>query len=183
LAADVIRNVALACHPDRRSEAVRGIQVNVFREEEALKIGYSISGDTARIRIPPPRPVRFADDLWRHTCCELFVKGRGLEEYREFNFSPSGEWAAYAFQTYRKRSSLDLQSMSPKISVRTLPVKLQVDAAVSVDSSNEKLILGISCVIEQDDGSLSYWALKHPPGKPDFHHADSFALELDEIRH
>ena len=38
--------------------------------------------------------------------------------------------------------------------------------------------LGLSAVIEEADGRLSYWALAHPPGKPDFHHSDCFALEL-----
>jgi hypothetical protein len=40
------------------------------------------------------------------------------------------------------------------------------------------LRLGLSAVIEENDGTISYWALKHLPGKPDFHHPDSFALEL-----
>ena len=34
------------------------------------------------------------------------------------------------------------------------------------------------CVIEEINGRKSYWALKHPAGKPDFHHPDCFALEL-----
>jgi hypothetical protein len=38
--------------------------------------------------------------------------------------------------------------------------------------------LGISAIIEEKDGSKSYWALAHPQGKPDFHHADSFVLDL-----
>jgi hypothetical protein len=33
-------------------------------------------------------------------------------------------------------------------------------------------------VVEEKDGLLSYWALNHPPGKPDFHHPDAFVLEL-----
>ena len=33
-------------------------------------------------------------------------------------------------------------------------------------------------VIEENDGRLSYWALRHAPGKPDFHHPEAFALEL-----
>jgi len=33
-------------------------------------------------------------------------------------------------------------------------------------------------VVEELDGSHSYWALRHPPGKPDFHHSDAFALEI-----
>jgi hypothetical protein len=34
-------------------------------------------------------------------------------------------------------------------------------------------------VIEDADGSLSYWALAHPPGRPDFHHTEAFALDLE----
>jgi hypothetical protein len=40
------------------------------------------------------------------------------------------------------------------------------------------LRVGLSAVIEANDGTLSYWALKHPAAKPDFHHPDSFVLEL-----
>ena len=38
--------------------------------------------------------------------------------------------------------------------------------------------LGLSAVIEDANGDISYWALAHPPGKPDFHHADGFACEF-----
>jgi hypothetical protein len=44
--------------------------------------------------------------------------------------------------------------------------------------SDAPWLLGLSAVIEEMNGRLSYWALAHPPGKPDFHHADCFALEL-----
>ena len=33
-------------------------------------------------------------------------------------------------------------------------------------------------VVEESDGTRSYWALKHPPGRPDFHHAAAYALDL-----
>ncbi len=38
--------------------------------------------------------------------------------------------------------------------------------------------VGLAAVIEDRRGRLSYWALAHPPGEPDFHHRDCFALEL-----
>jgi len=38
--------------------------------------------------------------------------------------------------------------------------------------------VGISAVIEDVSGAKAYWALKHPSGTPDFHHAESFALAL-----
>lgn len=38
--------------------------------------------------------------------------------------------------------------------------------------------LGLSAIIEEEDGQKSYWALAHPPGKADFHHIDCFAQLL-----
>jgi len=33
-------------------------------------------------------------------------------------------------------------------------------------------------VVEGRDGSKSFWALNHPPEKPDFHHDDCFQLQI-----
>jgi len=41
--------------------------------------------------------------------------------------------------------------------------------------------IGISTIIEESDGRKSYWALAHPQGKADFHHPDSFVLELPPV--
>jgi len=41
------------------------------------------------------------------------------------------------------------------------------------------LRLGLSAVLEAHDGTRSYWALRHPPGQPDFHHPDAFAVTLE----
>lgn len=38
--------------------------------------------------------------------------------------------------------------------------------------------IAISAVIEETDGTKSYWALAHPAGKPDFHHPTCFAATL-----
>jgi hypothetical protein len=45
--------------------------------------------------------------------------------------------------------------------------------------SDIRLWVGLSAVVEDLNDSLSYWALKHPPGKPDFHHSDNFALQIE----
>ena len=44
--------------------------------------------------------------------------------------------------------------------------------------SAEALRLALSAVIETEDGRIHYFAAAHPPGQPDFHHPDCFALEL-----
>jgi len=40
------------------------------------------------------------------------------------------------------------------------------------------LEVGITTIIQTDDGSESYWALTHPGPQADFHLMDSFVLEL-----
>ena len=103
-------------------------------------------------------------------------------EYREFNFSPSGEWAAYDFQSYRNGGVLE-NALSPGIVVRKATDKLELAAKISQGHlpHDRPLRLGLSAVVEDADGILSYWALRHPPGKPDFHHADAFDLQLDKL--
>jgi hypothetical protein len=113
--------------------------------------------------------------LWQHTCCEIFVAPQAGAAYHEFNFSPSGEWAAYAFERYREGGSLTVAD--PGIAVRRSAQRLQLDASIRIEAG--KLALGLAAVIEEQDGRLSYWALRHPAGKPDFHHREAFALELD----
>lgn len=173
------QNVALICHPESRSGAVRGIHATLTRAGGALTVNYVIEGEIARLRVPPPRPPRSAEGLWQHTCCELFVARKGLAAYHELDFSPSGEWAMYAFRRYREGASDPIQS--PRIAVRASTQKLELDASIDLDPGG-RLALALAAVVEAGDGSLSYWALRHPPGKPDFHHPDAFALELDEIR-
>ena len=90
----------------------------------------------------------------------------------------SGEWAAYEFTRYREGTALLIQD--PGIAVRRGADRLELEGAVPW---NQETRIGLCAVIEDLDGNLSYWALRHAPGKPDFHHADSFALELDEVRH
>jgi hypothetical protein len=121
--------------------------------------------------------------LWEHTCFEAFVSVKGSSAYYEFNFSPSGEWAAYAFRGYRRAAALGDEKLSPGITVSVAEDGLELDAVIHLDrlsgiEPREVLRLGLCAVIEENNGSLSYWALKHPPGKPDFHHPDAFALEI-----
>jgi len=61
--------------------------------------------------------------------------------------------------------------------VAALPkIRRNVSAHLSGEAPTREFAL--SAVIEDDDGAFSYWALRHPPGKPDFHHPDAFALML-----
>lgn len=175
-------SAALERHPASPCAALRGIQATVIRNADgSLDVTYRIEGDLDRLRIPPPRAPRVAGQLWQHTCCELFVADASGSGYREFNFSPSGEWAAYRFSGYRAGMAAVQALRDPQIRVQRTGGGLELHALI--DCQQDRPRLGICAVIEEIDGALSYWALRHAPGKPDFHHRDAFVLELDEVRH
>jgi len=171
-------SAALARHPAVPCDALRGIWVSIERKPESLQVAYVLEGEIDRLRIPAPRAPRAAGRLWQHTCCEVFVAHQ-LPAYREFNLSPSGEWAAYDFARYREGKELTIAN--PSIVVR--PGARRLELLAKIQNHPGRIRIGVSAVIEDEEGTLSYWALRHAPGKPDFHHADAFALELDEARH
>lgn len=175
-------------HPHAPSHALQSVTASAERTAEGrLALSYSLMGDLSRLRVPAPRPARIGWKLWRHTCCEVFVRARSATSYHELNFSPSGEWAGYAFPRYREGGTLDDESLNPQIAVAAQNDRLDLSALVdlgrlSPQYARAPLALGLAVIAEDDNGSLSYWALRHAPGQPDFHRAESFALELDEIR-
>lgn len=169
------------CHPSAPSDVVRAIEARVVRAaEEMLTVTYSIEGDVSRIQLPPPRAARRAEGLWRHTCLEAFVAQDPESGYVELNFSPSGEWACYAFSAYRTGMAVADDIKAPTIAVTRSEGGLIVEASVCLAClrSGAAAKVALATVVEESSGSLSYWALAHPPGKPDFHHPRGFALQI-----
>jgi hypothetical protein len=174
----------LSLHPSTPCGLVRRCEVEISLDPRGrLSLVYTVEGELAALRIPDPSPSRRADGLWRHTCCEAFLKVPGGAGYYEFNFSPSTEWAVYGFTGYREGMAAVDAAKPPAIAVRRGPDRLELAAAVDLRAlipalAGSGLRLGLSAVVEAADGSLSYWALRHPPGRPDFHHPDGFAATL-----
>jgi hypothetical protein len=165
----------LLCHPSSRNRAVRGVATLVQRGARGvLDMSFRLDGDLSRLRVPAPSVPRIAQGLWEHTCFEAFVAIDHRSEYHEFNFAPSGEWAAHVFRRYRDGGPLADEALAPSIRLRATDRRLELQA-----HSGAPLRIGLAAVIEGNEGTLSYWALRHPPGKPDFHHADGFALRLE----
>lgn len=172
----------LTRHPDRPCESVRRIAVEVARRGLArLDLRYVVTGEAAGLVLPPPAAPERTDELWRRTCFEAFIAGPG-EAYCEFNLAPSTQWAAWRFEAYRDgMAPLDMVA-APRIELRRSGDGLGLSAVLDLEAANlpgdEPWRIGLSAVIEESGGRISYWALAHPPGKPDFHHPDCFALEL-----
>jgi hypothetical protein len=156
-------------------------------QSAALALGFVLDADLSRLHIPDLKAPRRAERLWQHTCFEAFIAVEGAPGYYEFNFSPSGEWAIYRFIAYREGMHSIAGEEGPAITVQRDGDRLRLDIVIRLDRLPEidpraQLKLGLSAVIEEAGGKLSYWALKHPPGKPDFHHPDAFALEIEPLK-
>ena len=176
--------LALRLHPDGACTAVTRIDVDVARPQpRSLALRYEVTGRTGGVRLPPLASPERTDGLWRHTCLEAFVRVPTGDAYLEFNLSPSTRWAAYRFTGYRAGGA-DLSGIAaPRIGVQPTSggfvLLATLDLAPLSDlPAHAAWRVGLSAVIEETDGGLSYWALAHPPGRADFHHADCFAGEV-----
>jgi len=160
-------------HPETGETPATGVEVHVERDGLLLWMRFVVLGEVDRIAWPAKAAQDRADDLWRHTCFEAFVAAD--DGYVEYNLSPSGRWASYRFNGPRA-------GMRRADEVATV---LGLDGAFDMVALEARIELphgakqfGLSAVIETVDGEMSYWALAHPSDKPDFHHPDSFILEL-----
>ena len=171
---------SLKPHPDTPCPAVTGISVSLSRPSpEELSLVYEVRGALEGIIIPRSATPARGHRLWEHTVFEVFIRPEGGEAYWEFNFAPSGEWAAYRLGGYRTDMKDARQPNPPRIAVEqdgeTLRATVDLDTGLPADRPWK---IGLSAIIEEEDGRKSYWALAHAPGVPDFHHKDCFALEL-----
>jgi hypothetical protein len=176
--------IVLTAHSSSPSDAIHEFEVRIEATPTgALRFAYSLRAEMSRLRIPSQVQPDRADGLWKHTCFEAFIAPQPPGEYLEFNFAPSTQWAAYRFNGYRDgMSALQLES-APEISMHQSRQQLQLVAVVHLPTgvranAPHRLMLAIAAVLEEDNGRLSYWAARHPAGKPDFHHPEAFAVEL-----
>jgi len=182
-----MRSAVLTAHPSTPNDDVRSLAVQLRAEEpDILVFQYSLVADMSRVRVPLSGAGGRADALWEHTCFEAFVAAGDAPGYHEFNFSPSLDWAIYRFSAYREGMSPAEIGRAPEISVGQRDDGLELESAVRLGHLADlrdvrHLRIALAAVIEDGDGRLSYWGLRHPPGKPDFHHPNGFALEVARL--
>ena len=163
-------------HPANTPSASIAVAASVRRKPSALFLRFRVDG-VGGVRWPPPGHGERRDELWRTTCFEAFLRPVGGTAYVEVNASPSTDWAAYAFDGYR----VGMRHTDVAVSVRPDGPgawKVAIDLSAIPDLAAAPIDLSLTAVIERVDGSIGYFALNHPSGKPDFHHADCFALRL-----
>lgn len=171
----------LVCHPDTPSAQVSAVEVEL-RMSDANEVLFSfVVRGTDGLVVPEPASRARADGLWSTTCFECFLRPHGGGAYQEYNFSPSGRWAAYAFDGYREGMRELAVDVEPWVERDGDAEDGAYVCAANLDLASAPALpvrLGLSAIIEEEGGRKSYWALAHAPGPPDFHHPDCFTIEL-----
>jgi hypothetical protein len=171
----------LSCHPRTVAPWVELLEGQArFHPRSGLQLSFGLKADARSLRLPAAGPRRPTDELWRHTCFEAFLMGSDRPSYREINLSPSGAWAGYVFQDYRRATP---GSALPDPQIRCLRegdvLSLQAHVAVAWLPPGPGLRIGLAAVLECTDGGLTYWALSHPTEQPDFHNPSGICLALE----
>ena len=166
-------------HPSRPSDAVASVEARIIgRDAQWLRVRWRIEG-TQQLVVPPFAGKGRADELWKTTCFELFLKPAGGDAYCEFNLSPSERWNAYDFDGYRAGMRERPFPHEPECTMRQGSSFAIFDAALPIGGLPEvDCTMGLGAVIEEQGGAISYWALAHPEGEPDFHAPACFAAVL-----
>ncbi len=174
----------LKSHPDHAPGSSLFVKADVGRrsDDAAVMMSFRVYGDIEHVLWPDASSLGRTDHLWEHSCFEAFIATSG-QEYLELNFAPGKQWAAYRFDSYRDSMRDDHEVEISKMAwcVRDLSVprvEMHVRATLPARFAGVEWRLGLSAVIEARDGTKSYWALAHAPGKPDFHNADCFTARL-----
>lgn len=161
------------------------IETEINENKDSLFVSYRIKQGCPLIDFGKASPNKARVlKLWEKTCFELFIKNE-RNEYVEFNFSPNFEWNCFYFKKLGD-PLLEWDQMA----------SLAIDILLSADhfflfaqikkelfpkgffDKKTNLTAGITSVIKEKTGSMSYWALSHADTRPNFHHFDSFKYKF-----
>lgn len=171
-------------HSSSACGAIRGFHgaIEYGSSPGELRISFRIDGAIGQLRLPQRGSALRADGLWQHSCFEAFVRSDASDSYHEFNFAPSGDWAAYRFASRREgRQSPALPA--PTMEFRRAVDVFELNSTIALSgipdlAEAQALQAGLAAVIEDQNGGLSYWALAHRAAQPDFHDPETFWLRV-----
>ena len=170
---------SLTLHPSCKSGPIREVKADIEATGSGCRARFRLTGDIGAIKVPGHAPMVREDNLWKTTCFEIFLKEPGAQSYTEWNLSPSEGWNAYNFDDYREGMRERHVPRTPDCTMRPGNAFAVFDAAIPASTiSDDEQQMGITCVLEEEGGVKSFWAMKHAKDQPDFHDPACFAARL-----
>lgn len=158
------------------------IRGEIDRHNNQFKIEYKLIGNLSQLIIAQHAPTPNRQyGLWKHTCFEFFLGIKDSTKYWEFNLSSAGHWNVFYFTDYRQDIAEEMAFNSLPFQVKQQSDLLHLNLEFNLDriiSPKQNLEVGITTVVEDQEQTLSYWALSHPAKEADFHHRHAFIINL-----
>lgn len=146
---------------------IRAVTATITATPQGCEAEFRLEGRISNIVVPPHAGSERRDNLWQATCFEIFWQPLGGTYYREFNLSPSGRWAAYDFDSFRK-GMCDAPVGAIAVACSHDDSGLVLRASIAADLPSPAQV-ALNAVVEHADGVKQFWALAFPPGPPEFH--------------
>ena len=168
---------------DQNSSPAITIDCELNTTAESVFISYKVQGELCEIDLGTGHPHHArVIKLWEKSCFELFMKNT-KDNYIEFNFSPEFEWNCFYFakkgDALTEYLRMDLVKFDILLSLDVFHLIVELDKKKFPDSFFDgELNAGITSVIKEKDGKLSYWALSHHDTRPNFHDFRSFTASV-----
>jgi len=146
---------------------IRAVTARLSATPSGCEAEFRLDGQVPAIILPPPATPARRDNLWQTTCFEIFWQPLGGTYYREFNLSPSGQWAAYDFDSFRegmRDAPVEAIAITCSHDDEGLVLKAVIAAELPVPAQ-----VALNAIVEHPGGAMQFWALAFPPGKPEFH--------------
>lgn len=156
---------------------------SIALQDQHYLIGYTLEGNGVQqlLLAPATDTPQRRDALWKHTCFEAFFGIAASRQYVEFNGSPSGDWALYAFDDYRVGMKDQPITDAPALQTFELSetrLLIQWKLPIFTDQPIEKVSITAVLLSQTHPDTPTYWALRHAGTKADFHLRDSFIYSL-----
>ncbi len=161
------------------------IECELNSTPESVFISYKLQGALSNIDLGEGNPHHArVMKLWEKSCFELFIKNAD-NSYIEFNFSPEFEFNCFYFaglgDALCEYSRMDSVKIDILLSLDVFHLIAEIDKKKFPESffmNKGHLKVGITSVIQDKNGSISYWALSHHDTRPNFHDFKSFKANL-----
>lgn len=146
---------------------------------DSVFISYKVQGELPAIDLGEGQPHHArVIKLWEKSCFELFIKN-AEDNYIEFNFSPEFEWNCFYFikkgDALAEYARMDSVKFDILLSLDVFHLIVELDKKKFPDHFFQgRIQAGITSVIKEKTGKLSYWALSHHDTRPNFHDFRSF---------
>ena len=174
------REFQLWAHPARQALNVATISAEITRlSTTTVDVQFRVEAPRDAISLPNGTGQR-RNGLWKATCFELFMAEPLTPAYREFNFSPGGDWAAYHFDAYRAGMRNEELLAPPAITTDFDGRCLILSAVLSLGHLDDDSMLNFAAVIDENGFGQSLWATSHAE-QPDFHARHCFAEKLPSL--